>query len=51
MEILTLFICRFVSGFGIGILSAVVPLYISETAETKVRGRLISVYQVRIRDR
>jgi MFS family permease len=37
---------RFVAGLGIGVMSAVVPLYISECAETAVRGRLISIYQV-----
>ena len=42
----TLYSGRFVGGLGIGIMSAVVPLYISETAETAVRGRLISIYQV-----
>ncbi|KAJ3084961.1 hypothetical protein HK102_000449 [Quaeritorhiza haematococci] len=39
---------RAVSGIGIGILSMVVPLYISETAPTDVRGRMISVQQLMI---
>ncbi len=42
----TLYAGRFVGGLGIGQMSAVVPLYISETAETDIRGRLISIYQV-----
>jgi MFS family permease len=37
---------RVVAGLAVGIMSTVVPLYISETAHTMVRGRLISIYQV-----
>ncbi|KAJ3046541.1 hypothetical protein HK102_013142, partial [Quaeritorhiza haematococci] len=37
---------RVISGVGIGILSMVVPLYISETAPTEVRGRMIAVQQL-----
>lgn len=36
---------RVVSGFGIGILSAVVPMYISETSPTEIRGRMITIQQ------
>jgi len=43
-----LYVGRFVGGLGIGVMSAVVPLYISETAETHVRGSLISIYQLMI---
>lgn len=39
---------RVVSGFGIGILSMCVPLYISETAPTHVRGRMIAIQQLMI---
>ncbi|KAJ3075817.1 hypothetical protein HK102_005528 [Quaeritorhiza haematococci] len=39
---------RVISGIGIGILSMVVPLYISETAPTEVRGRMIAVQQLMI---
>ncbi|KAJ3055036.1 hypothetical protein HK097_011672 [Rhizophlyctis rosea] len=39
---------RLISGVGVGVSSQVVPLYISETAATNVRGRLISVYQLMI---
>jgi len=44
----TLYAGRFIGGLGIGQMSAVVPLYISETAETEIRGRLISIYQFMI---
>jgi MFS family permease len=39
---------RCVSGVGIGILSSVVPMYISETAPTQIRGRLITVQQLMV---
>ncbi|KAJ3397953.1 hypothetical protein HDU92_000054 [Lobulomyces angularis] len=39
---------RVVSGLGIGVLSMCVPLYISETAPTAVRGRMITVQQLMI---
>ncbi|KAJ3059187.1 hypothetical protein HK102_010109, partial [Quaeritorhiza haematococci] len=39
---------RVVSGIGIGILSMVVPLYISETAPSDVRGRMVAVQQLMI---
>lgn len=44
----TLYAGRFIGGLGIGQMSAVVPLYISETAQTSIRGRLISIYQFMI---
>ncbi|KAJ3040798.1 hypothetical protein HDV00_010413 [Rhizophlyctis rosea] len=47
-EIGLLYAGRFISGVGVGISSQVVPLYISETAHTSVRGRLISIYQFMI---
>ncbi|RKO83855.1 hypothetical protein BDK51DRAFT_8162, partial [Blyttiomyces helicus] len=34
---------RVVSGWAIGFLSMVVPLFISETAPTAIRGRMIAV--------
>lgn len=43
-----LFTGRFIGGVGIGILSNVVPLYISETAPTNIRGTLVSVQQLMI---
>jgi sugar porter (SP) family MFS transporter len=39
---------RAISGFSIGILSMIVPLYISETAETKIRGRMVTIQQLMI---
>ncbi|GAA4302886.1 sugar porter family MFS transporter [Compostibacter hankyongensis] len=36
---------RLVGGIGIGIASNVVPLYISEIAPARVRGRLVTYYQ------
>ena len=44
----TLYSGRFVGGTGIGILSMVAPLYISETAETESRGALIATQQLLI---
>lgn len=38
---------RIVTGLGIGALSAVVPLYQSETAPKEIRGSLVATYQVR----
>lgn len=37
---------RFVGGFGVGILSAVIPAYISEISPAKFRGTFVSFYQV-----
>ena len=46
---LTMFIVfRLIGGLGIGVASIVVPLYISEIAPTKMRGRLITIYQLGI---
>ncbi|KAJ2995484.1 hypothetical protein HDV02_000769 [Globomyces sp. JEL0801] len=39
---------RLVGGFGIGMASMCVPLYIAETAPTHIRGRLITVQQLMI---
>lgn len=39
---------RFVSGLGVGALSAIVPLYIGEAAPKKIRGSLLVLYQVQI---
>jgi len=47
-NIATLYLGRFVAGTGVGFMSCVVPLYISETAESEVRGRLIAIYQFMI---
>jgi SP family arabinose:H+ symporter-like MFS transporter len=37
---------RLLGGIGIGIASNVVPLYISEIAPAKIRGRLVTYYQL-----
>ncbi len=39
---------RIVGGIGIGIVSIVSPMYISEIAVTEYRGRLVSLYQLAI---
>jgi SP family arabinose:H+ symporter-like MFS transporter len=38
-------IARVMGGIGIGLASNVVPLYISEIAPTRIRGRLVTYYQ------
>lgn len=37
---------RFVGGLGVGILSAVIPAYITEISPEKMRGTLVSLYQL-----
>lgn len=39
---------RIVGGIGIGVVSIVSPLYISEVAAASCRGRLVSLYQVAV---
>ncbi|KAI8896817.1 general substrate transporter [Globomyces pollinis-pini] len=39
---------RFIGGLGIGMASMCVPLYISETAPTAIRGRMITIQQLMI---
>lgn len=41
-------IARFVGGVGVGAASMLSPLYISEIAPAKFRGRLVSIYQLAI---
>lgn len=41
-------ICRFFLGFGVGIASFVVPLYLSETAPAKIRGSMGTLFQLMI---
>lgn len=46
---LTLFVlARFIGGVGVGAASMLSPLYISEVAPAKIRGTLVSVYQLAI---
>jgi MFS transporter, SP family, sugar:H+ symporter len=39
---------RFFAGLGVGLLSATIPLYQSETAPKWIRGAIVGCYQVRI---
>lgn len=39
---------RFIGGMGIGVISIVAPMYISEIAITEYRGRLVSFYQLAV---
>ena len=39
---------RCIAGFGVGALSAIVPLYIGEAAPKRLRGSLLVLYQVQI---
>ena len=39
---------RFVGGLGVGLASVLSPMYISEFAPPKVRGRLVALYQLSI---
>ena len=43
-----LYVGRVVSGVGVGIMSMVVPLYITETAPTETRGQMTTSYQLMI---
>lgn len=43
-----LVISRIVGGIGIGVVSIISPLYISEVSITEYRGRLVSLYQLAI---
>ncbi|KAI9694375.1 MAG: hypothetical protein M1820_008975 [Bogoriella megaspora] len=42
----TLLICRVLLGFGMGAKASVVPIFISETAPTVVRGTLVICWQI-----
>lgn len=44
----TFIIARFIGGVGVGAASMLSPLYISEIAPAKIRGRLVSIYQLAI---
>ncbi|OMH85858.1 Hexose transporter HXT17 [Zancudomyces culisetae] len=44
---LFMFLCaRIISGFGIGVLSATVPMYMTEISHKTIRGRMISLLQL-----
>ncbi|OQA13256.1 MAG: Galactose-proton symporter [bacterium ADurb.Bin363] len=40
--------CRFFLGFGVGVASFIVPLYLSETAPAKIRGSMGTLFQLLI---
>ncbi|MEQ3549385.1 sugar porter family MFS transporter [Pseudonocardia nematodicida] len=44
--VLLLVLFRFVMGIGVGIVSVVVPMYLSELAPARIRGRLTSLMQL-----
>jgi MFS family permease len=39
---------RVILGFGVGLEGGTVPVYVAETVERKVRGNLVSLYQLNI---
>lgn len=41
-------IARFIGGLGVGAASMLSPLYITELAPARIRGRLVSIYQLAI---
>lgn len=43
-----LILARMLGGMGVGVASIVAPLYISEIAPAKIRGRLVTFYQLAI---
>lgn len=43
-----LVVYRIIGGIGIGIVSIISPLYISEVSIAQYRGRLVSLYQLAI---
>jgi MFS family permease len=47
-DFLNLVVWRIVGGIGIGIVSVVSPLYISEIAPAAYRGRLVTLYQLAV---
>src|SRR5690606_33003489 len=47
-ELIIFVIARFIGGVGVGAASMLSPLYISESAPAKIRGRLVSIYQLAI---
>ena len=46
--LVTFYLSRVASGLGIGVLSNVAPLYISEVSPTALRGRMVAVQQLMI---
>lgn len=48
MDFTQLVIYRIIGGIGIGVVSIISPLYISEVAVAQFRGRLVSLYQLAV---
>jgi len=46
MHFLTLLIARLLLGVAVGIIAVAVPLYLSETAPAKLRGRAVTLFQI-----
>src|SRR5690606_26163043 len=44
----TIIVARILGGVGVGIASSMVPLYISEIAPARIRGRLVTYYQLAV---
>ena len=47
-DVTTFMIFRFIGGLGVGASSIVAPMYISEIAPAKTRGRLVAIFQFNI---
>ncbi|OJD33496.1 uncharacterized protein BKCO1_3000042 [Diplodia corticola] len=45
-DLAQLYVGRFIGGFGVGLISAVVPTYIGENANKEIRGRCIGCMQL-----
>ncbi|KUI65525.1 putative quinate permease [Cytospora mali] len=45
-DLAQLYVGRFIGGFGVGLISAVVPTYIGENANREIRGRCIGCMQL-----
>ncbi|MBF1074700.1 MAG: MFS transporter, partial [Prevotellaceae bacterium] len=48
MSLTELVIYRIVGGIGIGVVSIVAPIYISEISITRYRGQMVSLYQLAV---
>ncbi|MEM9243623.1 MAG: sugar porter family MFS transporter [Pseudomonadota bacterium] len=45
-EFYTALIGRFIQGIGVGIITIVIPLYLTESTPARIRGRVISLFQL-----
>jgi SP family arabinose:H+ symporter-like MFS transporter len=48
LDFIFLIIAKLIGGFRVGMASVLAPLYISELAPPKIRGRLVALYQLSI---